>query len=83
MAWAGRAHHDAADSLAPVFYRVWIDRITGHTAAPSAPETIAAPVVVVPPPPVTTSENRIPRGLLKDNHDRDTWDGTQAAGAIP
>ena len=30
--WATRAHRDSAEPFIPVYYRIWIDRVTGHEA---------------------------------------------------
>jgi nitroimidazol reductase NimA-like FMN-containing flavoprotein (pyridoxamine 5'-phosphate oxidase superfamily) len=37
-AWAARAHHDSTGPLTPVYYRIRIDRVTGHEATPDATE---------------------------------------------
>ena len=50
-AWASRAHRDPAKPLITVFYRIRIDRVTGHEATQDAQEAIAS---AVPAPPVRT-----------------------------
>jgi nitroimidazol reductase NimA-like FMN-containing flavoprotein (pyridoxamine 5'-phosphate oxidase superfamily) len=35
-AWAARAHRDAAGPYVPIYYKVRIDRVTGHEATPDA-----------------------------------------------
>jgi uncharacterized protein len=35
-AWAARAHRNAAESLTPIYYRIWMDRVTGHEATRGA-----------------------------------------------
>ena len=31
--WAARVHRDPAESYIPVYYKIWIDRVTGHESA--------------------------------------------------
>ena len=50
-AWASRAHCDPAKPLITVFYRIRIDRVTGHEATQDAQEAISS---AVPTPPVQT-----------------------------
>ena len=50
-AWASRAHRDPAKPLITVFYRIRIDRVTGHEATQDAQEAISS---AVPTPPVQT-----------------------------
>jgi uncharacterized protein len=40
-AWATRDHRDSAEPLIPVFYRIWIDSVTGHEAARDAKNAIS------------------------------------------
>jgi len=47
-AWAARAHRDSAERYIPVYYRVRIDRVTGHEATRDAREAIS---YAVPTPP--------------------------------
>lgn len=35
-------HHDAADSLTPIYYCIYIDQVTGHRAMPDSVETAAS-----------------------------------------
>ena len=35
-AWAARTHRDSAGPFTPVYYRIRIDRVTGHKATPDA-----------------------------------------------
>jgi nitroimidazol reductase NimA-like FMN-containing flavoprotein (pyridoxamine 5'-phosphate oxidase superfamily) len=48
-AWAARAHRNAAEPLTPLYYRIWIDRVTGHEATRDAKDAIsyAAPPLAV------------------------------------
>ena len=48
-------HHSAADSLAPVFYRIRIDQVTGHHAMPDPVESATLPA----PESSTKSEGRL------------------------
>jgi nitroimidazol reductase NimA-like FMN-containing flavoprotein (pyridoxamine 5'-phosphate oxidase superfamily) len=40
---AASPHHSAADSLAPVFYRIRIDQVTGHQAMPDPVDSATLP----------------------------------------
>jgi hypothetical protein len=40
-AGANRAHRDATEPLSPIFYRIRIDHISGHEAAPDAKDSIS------------------------------------------
>jgi nitroimidazol reductase NimA-like FMN-containing flavoprotein (pyridoxamine 5'-phosphate oxidase superfamily) len=48
-AWAARAHRDSAKPFIPVYYRIRIDRVTGHKATRDAKDAIS---YAVPTPPV-------------------------------
>lgn len=39
-AWAARTHRDSAEPLIFVYYRIWIDRVTGHQATRDARDAI-------------------------------------------
>ena len=39
IAWAARAHRDLAEPFIPVYYRIRIDRVTGHEATRDARDT--------------------------------------------
>lgn len=45
-AWAARTHRDSAEPFSPVYYRIRIDRVTGHAATPDARHVISD----APPP---------------------------------
>jgi hypothetical protein len=47
--WAARARRNAAEPLTPLYYRIWIDRVTGHEATRDAKDAIsyAAPPLAV------------------------------------
>ena len=45
-AGAARAHRDPAEPFAPVYYRVCLDRVTGHRATPD-PRTVNLPAAPV------------------------------------
>ena len=47
-AWAARMHRDSAEPFIPVYYRIRIDRVTGHEATPDAKDTISS---ALPAPP--------------------------------
>jgi nitroimidazol reductase NimA-like FMN-containing flavoprotein (pyridoxamine 5'-phosphate oxidase superfamily) len=47
-AWAARTHRNSAEAFIPVYYRIRIDRITGHEATPDAKNAIS---YAVPTPP--------------------------------
>ncbi len=47
-AYDGTAHLDAADELAPIYYRIHIDQVTGRGAKPD-PLNAAIPVTPAPP----------------------------------
>ena len=47
-AWAARAHRDSAEPFIPVYYRIRIDRVTGHEATRDARDAIS---YAVPAPP--------------------------------
>jgi uncharacterized protein len=47
-AWAARAHRDSAEPYIPVYYRIRIDRVTGHEATRDANDAISS---AVPTPP--------------------------------
>ena len=47
-AWAVRAHGDPAEPFISVYYRIWIDRVTGHEASRDARDAISC---TVPAPP--------------------------------
>ena len=47
-AWAVRAHRDSAEPFIIVYYRIRIDRVTGHEATPDAKDTISS---ALPAPP--------------------------------
>ena len=34
--WASRVHRDPAESYIPVYYKIWIDRVTGHESTRDA-----------------------------------------------
>jgi uncharacterized protein len=40
-AWAARAHRNAAEPLIPLYYRILIDRVTGHEASCDAKDAIS------------------------------------------
>jgi hypothetical protein len=44
-AYVASAHHGTVDSLIPIFYRIHVDKVTGHRAMPDPVEaaTLAAP----------------------------------------
>jgi len=46
--WAARARRGSAEPFIPVYYRIQIDRVTGHEATPDTREAISS---VVPAPP--------------------------------
>ncbi len=48
-AWASRAHRDPAKPSITIFYRIRIDRVTGHEATQDSQEAISS---AVPAPPV-------------------------------
>lgn len=39
--WASRSHHDSDEPFIPVYYRIRIDRVTGHEATRNAKEAIS------------------------------------------
>jgi nitroimidazol reductase NimA-like FMN-containing flavoprotein (pyridoxamine 5'-phosphate oxidase superfamily) len=41
-AWAARTHRDPTKPFIPVYYRIRIDRVTGHEATPDGKETISS-----------------------------------------
>src|SRR5271157_1584272 len=41
--YVASAAHDAADLLIPIFYRIHIDRVTGHRAVPNSVEAATLP----------------------------------------
>jgi nitroimidazol reductase NimA-like FMN-containing flavoprotein (pyridoxamine 5'-phosphate oxidase superfamily) len=45
-AWAARAHRNGAEPLTPLYYRIWINRVTGHEATRDAKDAIS---YAVPP----------------------------------
>jgi uncharacterized protein len=47
-AWAARVHRDSAEPVISVYYRIWIDRVTGHEATRDARDAIS---YAVPAPP--------------------------------
>jgi len=47
-AWAARAHHDSAEPFIPVYYRIRIDRVTGHEASRDARNAISFTVPASP-----------------------------------
>jgi len=47
-AWAARAHDDLAEPFLPVYYRIRIDRVTGHQATRDAREAISTDVTAPP-----------------------------------
>jgi uncharacterized protein len=47
-AWAARMHPDSAEPFIPVYYRIRIDRVTGHKATPDPKDAIC---YAVPTPP--------------------------------
>ncbi len=47
-AWAARAHRESAEPFIPIYYRIRIDRVTGHRATPDASNAIS---YAVPAPP--------------------------------
>jgi nitroimidazol reductase NimA-like FMN-containing flavoprotein (pyridoxamine 5'-phosphate oxidase superfamily) len=47
-AWAARGHRDPAKPFVPVYYRIRIDRVTGHEATPDAKDAISS---ALPAPP--------------------------------
>ena len=40
-AWAARAHRDLAEPMIPIFYKIRIDRVTGHEATRDAKDPIS------------------------------------------
>jgi nitroimidazol reductase NimA-like FMN-containing flavoprotein (pyridoxamine 5'-phosphate oxidase superfamily) len=47
-AWAARAHYDSAEPFISVFYRIRIDRVTGHEATRDARDAISDAVPALP-----------------------------------
>ena len=47
-AWAARTHRDPTKRFIPVYYRIRIERVTGHEATPAAKDTISS---ALPAPP--------------------------------
>jgi nitroimidazol reductase NimA-like FMN-containing flavoprotein (pyridoxamine 5'-phosphate oxidase superfamily) len=47
-AWAARTHRDSTGLFIPVYYRIRIDRVTGHEATPDAKDAISYAVQPVP-----------------------------------
>ena len=47
-AWAARAHRDQAKPFASVYYRIRIDRVTGHEATPDAKGAISSALSAPP-----------------------------------
>jgi hypothetical protein len=47
-AWAGRAHRNSAEPFIAVYYRIRIDRVTGHEATPDAKDSISKAVPAAP-----------------------------------
>ncbi|MGL4554183.1 MAG: pyridoxamine 5'-phosphate oxidase family protein [Gemmataceae bacterium] len=47
-AWAARPHRDPAEPFTPVYYRIRIDRITGHEATRDAKDAIAYAALAPP-----------------------------------
>jgi uncharacterized protein len=47
-AWAARAHRDSAEPFISVYYRIRIDRVTGHEATRDAGDTISYAVPPLP-----------------------------------
>jgi len=37
--WAARVHRDPAESYIPVYYKIWIDRVTGHESSRDTRDT--------------------------------------------
>jgi len=65
-AWAARAHRDLADPLVLIFYRILIDRVTGHEATRETKNAISS----AEPAPVLLSDEAgpiVPPGLLSGN----------------
>jgi nitroimidazol reductase NimA-like FMN-containing flavoprotein (pyridoxamine 5'-phosphate oxidase superfamily) len=47
-AWAARAHRDPAEPFTSVYYRIRIDRVTGHEATRDARDAISCAVAATP-----------------------------------
>jgi hypothetical protein len=47
-AWSARAHRDSAEPFISVYYRIWIDRVTGHEATRDAREAISHAATALP-----------------------------------
>ena len=47
-AWLTRAHRDPSEEYKIIYYKIWIDRVTGHesTRESNAPNFVAAPVPI-------------------------------------
>jgi nitroimidazol reductase NimA-like FMN-containing flavoprotein (pyridoxamine 5'-phosphate oxidase superfamily) len=52
-AYVASPHHSTANSFTPIFYRIHIDRVTGHHAMPDPVESATLPA----PESATKSEN--------------------------
>jgi hypothetical protein len=65
-AWAARTHHDSAEPLIPIYYRIRIDGVTGHEATRDAKNAISS---VVPAPVSLGNETgrSVPAALLSGN----------------
>jgi nitroimidazol reductase NimA-like FMN-containing flavoprotein (pyridoxamine 5'-phosphate oxidase superfamily) len=49
IAWAARGHRNTAEPFISVFYRIRIDRVTGHEATRDAKKAISSTVSATPP----------------------------------
>jgi nitroimidazol reductase NimA-like FMN-containing flavoprotein (pyridoxamine 5'-phosphate oxidase superfamily) len=47
-AWAARTHRDSAEPFIPVYYKIRIDRVTGHEATPNAKDAISGAALPSP-----------------------------------
>jgi len=65
-AWAARTHHDPAEPLVPIYYRIRIDSVSGHEATRDAKNAISS---VVPAPVSLGGETgrSVPPALLSGN----------------
>jgi len=66
-AWAARTHHDSAEPLIPIYYKIRIDSVTGHEATRDAKNAI--PSVAPTPLPLGDEASRSapPAPLLSGN----------------
>lgn len=77
--WAARAHRDPAEPFISVYYKIRIDRVTGHEASPDARNATSSPV----PAPPAGRWGWLRKALTRVAGDRSQEAGSASKAACP